>query len=65
MTGADLRAARIAERLTQQQVADALGVALRTYQVYEQTEPPAWLTTEAATMMLRLHGAARSLRNER
>jgi DNA-binding XRE family transcriptional regulator len=59
MTPASLKAARESLGLTQTQVASALGVALRTYQVYEATGPvPAWLARPAATMIHRLHDAA-------
>lgn len=59
MTPSELRQAREALGLTQQQVADALGVALRTYQVYETTGPvPAWFSRRAATVIHRLHDEA-------
>jgi transcriptional regulator with XRE-family HTH domain len=61
MTGPELRAARMAEGLTQTQVASALGVALRTYQAYEQAGPPPWISRRAATMIQRLHDAATGL----
>jgi DNA-binding XRE family transcriptional regulator len=59
MTPTELRAARRALGLTQTQVADALGVALRTYQTYEQPggTVPAWLARAAATMVMRLYDA--------
>jgi transcriptional regulator with XRE-family HTH domain len=59
VTPAELKAARQRLGLTQTQVAEALGVALRTYQVYEQPggQVPAWLAREAATMIHRLHDA--------
>jgi transcriptional regulator with XRE-family HTH domain len=59
VTPAELRAARRALGLTQTQVADALGVALRTYQTYEQPggTVPAWLARAAATMVNRLYDA--------
>lgn len=42
MFGKRLREVRIARHLTQQRLADAIGLALRSYQCYEQgtREPP-------------------------
>lgn len=38
MIGKRIRAARMARKLTQQNVADALGVTINSYQKYEQSE---------------------------
>ena len=42
MFGKRLREVRMARHMTQQRVADAIGLALRSYQCYEQgtREPP-------------------------
>lgn len=42
MFGKRLRAVRMARHMTQQQLSDAVGLALRSYQCYEQgtREPP-------------------------
>jgi transcriptional regulator with XRE-family HTH domain len=59
MTPAELKAARERLGLTQVQVAAALGMAIRTYQVYEATGPvPRWVSRRAATMIHQLHDAA-------
>lgn len=59
MTPDTLRTARLSLDLTQTQVADALGVDLRTYQRWEAGDAPLprWLERKTATMIHRLHDA--------
>lgn len=56
VTSEQLRAARESLGLTQTEVANALGVDLRTYQRWESGEAPVprWVSRKAATMVHRL-----------
>jgi len=59
MTPDTLRAVRARLGLTQTEVANELGVDLRTYQRWEagDTPLPRWLERKTATMIHRLHDA--------
>ena len=50
MFGKQLRKARLARHMTQQKLADAVGLALRSYQCYEQgtREPPLFMLVKLA-----------------
>ena len=53
MFGKRLREVRMARHLTQQKVADAIGLALRSYQCYEQgtREPPLDMLVKLADVL--------------
>lgn len=53
MFGKKLREARIARNFTQQRLADAVGLALRSYQCYEQgtREPPLDMLVKLADIL--------------
>ena len=50
MFGKQLRKTRLARHMTQQKLADAVGLALRSYQCYEQgtREPPLFMLVKLA-----------------
>lgn len=57
MTGRELRAARESLGLSQQALADGLGVEVRSVHRWEHSELPARFSPEAARLVLRLHAA--------